>query len=139
MLLLARADNQAPVPTEPVLIGKVLREVASEHHNRFSDRSVVVDVKAQGLMADGGGRSSSWSQEIVLSRRTRLRPIANAGSRAAAAQLKALNICPSSSGPGFGDGLPLSGLADTGPSKSPMPLARKLVFSAPSIGAYRFY
>jgi two-component system sensor histidine kinase KdpD len=53
MLLLARAGVQAPVPTEPVAVGQALSEVISEHVKRFSDRTVVVDVKPKGLIANG--------------------------------------------------------------------------------------
>jgi signal transduction histidine kinase len=53
MLLLARAGGQAPVPTEPVALEKVLCEVVSEHEKRFRHRSVVVGVKPSGLLADG--------------------------------------------------------------------------------------
>ncbi len=53
MLLMARAGIHEPVPTEPVLVGRTLDEVATEHYKRFSGRPVVVDVKPKGLMADG--------------------------------------------------------------------------------------
>ena len=53
MLLLARAGVQAPVPTEPVVVLKALSEVSFEHQKRFNQRSVVVDVKPKGLMANG--------------------------------------------------------------------------------------
>jgi two-component system sensor histidine kinase KdpD len=53
MLLLARAGGQAPLPTEPVALEKVLCEVVSEHQKRFRHRPVVVGVKPSGLLADG--------------------------------------------------------------------------------------
>jgi two-component system OmpR family sensor kinase len=53
MLLLARTGIQAEVPTEPVLLNRVLVEVASEHQERFPHRTVVVAVKPKGLIADG--------------------------------------------------------------------------------------
>jgi len=53
MLLLARAGIQAPVPTEPVLVGKVLSEVVSAHGRQFSNRLIVVAVKPKVLMANG--------------------------------------------------------------------------------------
>ena len=53
MLLLARAGGQAPLPTEPILVDKALREVVSEHQKQFSHRSIVIGVMPKGLMADG--------------------------------------------------------------------------------------
>jgi two-component system sensor histidine kinase KdpD len=53
MLLLARAGVQEPVPTEPVLVNKVLDEVVSEHYKQFRDRTVTVGVKPKTLMAEG--------------------------------------------------------------------------------------
>ena len=53
MLLLARAGSQAPVPTEPVLVGRALREAVSAHQKRFTRRSVDITVKPKGLIADG--------------------------------------------------------------------------------------
>jgi len=52
MLLLARAGGQAPIPTEPVLLERVLAEVVSEHHKRFVTRDIAVSIKPVGLMAE---------------------------------------------------------------------------------------
>jgi K+-sensing histidine kinase KdpD len=52
MLLLARAGGQAPIPTEPVLLERVLADVTSEHHKRFVQREVAVSIKPAGLMAE---------------------------------------------------------------------------------------
>jgi K+-sensing histidine kinase KdpD len=52
MLLLARTGVHAHVPTEPVLLNRVLAEVASQHQERFPHRTIAVRVKPKGLIAD---------------------------------------------------------------------------------------
>jgi len=53
MLLLARAGGQEPIPTEPVVVDKAIREVAAEHQKRFSHRRLAIGVKPKTLIAEG--------------------------------------------------------------------------------------